>query len=111
MMLEMLIAASCTVGAYQQACQKAIEAGTKQTGFYQAVQKAEDAAQNKALTTATNTAGETPVMIAAIAAKTARDKAITYKFKRKAVPFFDTITTKVGYDKGMTTTVGFEWRF
>lgn len=108
MLIEMLIAASCASGQYNQACSKAMEAGTKQTGIYQNVDKAESMGKQEALKTVTNVAGETPAAVVGVAAKSYHDKGVTYSFKPVDVLSIDRITTRVG--KG-TGTLNFEWRF
>lgn len=111
MLIEMLIAASCVSGPYKEACSKAMEASAKQTGIYQNVGKAEDMTQQKALNTVTNTTGEAPVAVVGFAAKTYRDKAITYKLRpRKFLPV-DAITTQVGVQNGGQGSLNLEWRF
>ena len=111
MLIEMLIAASCVSGPYKEACSKAMEASTKQTGIYQNVIKAEEYTEKKALTTVTDTTGEAPVAVIGFAVKTYRDKAITYKIKPKKYLPIDAITTQVGTQNGGTGSLNLEWRF
>lgn len=112
MLIEMLIAAACANGGvYQEACKKAMEAGSKQSGVYQTAQKTEEYAGNKTLNTVTSVTGEAPVAVAAFGFKTYKDKAIVYKIKAKQYLPVDTITTKIGADQGGNGSVNLEWRF
>lgn len=104
MLIELLIAASCANGHYTEACSKAIEAGTKQTGVYQTAEKAEDLTKQGA----SKTVGETPVAVAGIAAKSYKDKNVTYTFQPMNVLDMDRITTSVGKGSG---SVNFGWSF
>lgn len=111
MILELLIAASCSSqGIYQNACSKALEAGTKQYGFYQNVDQVEQYTSKTVYKTVTGVTGETPWVVTAVAVKAYRDKAISYGFNPKVLSM-DRITTKVGSQDGGNGSVNFEWRF
>lgn len=108
MLIEMLIALSCASGQYHEACSKAVEAGTKQTGVYQNTEKAEDLTKQQAVKTVTNVAGETPAAVIMVAARGYKDKGFTYTFKPANVLSIDRITTKVEKGSG---TINFGWSF
>lgn len=103
MLLEMLFVMSCKDAGNQQACEKAMEAGTKQYKVYQSWEQAESSTK-KLVTDAT---GSTVWAAAGMGYKTYKDKGITYSFKPKDV-FVDKITTKAGVSNG---SVNLEWKF
>lgn len=105
MLLEMLFAMSCRDIDNQQACEKAMEAGSKQYEVYQTWNKAENIVKAKV----TSATGETAWVVAAVGYKTYKDKAVTYSFQPNV--FVHKITTKVGYAHGGTGSVNLEWRF
>jgi hypothetical protein len=108
MLMELLIAASCSGAVNHEACSKAVQAGTMQVGLYDNVANAEKIAQTAATKEIERTVGKTPAVLVGSAAKIYKDKAVTYSFKPTDVLSIDNVTTQVGQDKG---SLSLEWRF
>lgn len=103
MMLEILFALSCKSTGNELACQKALEAGSKQSEVYQSLEKAEGIAKTHVM----QVTGERAWGVAFVGWKVYKDRAVTYTLKPKVL--VDDVKFKAGYDK--TGSVAFEWRF
>lgn len=108
MLIEMLIAASCAGATQHEACSKAVEAGTKQYGVYQNVDKAEDLTKKEAVHKVDDVAGAAPAAVVGFVAQGYHDKGFRYSFKPGDVLDVDKVTTQVGKGNGSLV---FEWRF
>lgn len=108
--LESLIMTSCLglIGDAQVACNKAIEAGMKQSGVEASSNQAEDVYVRKADTEAHSVLGTDYNLVAAtvFVVKTASDRSVSF-----GLPTFkvcDKISAQVGADK---SALNMEWKF
>lgn len=96
-------------GNGEQACQKAMEAGSKQSGIEQNVNKFEKTVERKATYKATDLLGKAAIDVVGgglFLAKTVVDKSV--QFNVPTLGTCDKITNKVGVDK---YSVQMEWGF
>lgn len=83
-------------GLYNEACNKAAEAGTKQTGVYQTLADGETKTMIYATEMGVNKLGKTTMEVGAAGVflyRAYRDKAVTFKLKR--VPLADSMTSQI----------------
>jgi hypothetical protein len=98
-----------TSGNSHDACTKALDAGSKQTGIEQDVNKVEDTVSKKADKKARELVGDTGMTVGAVvggAGKAVADKAIVLRFPVFLPSMF--ISTQVGVQKSL---LGLEWKY
>lgn len=106
-----LITSACIglSGAHQQACEKAIEAGSKQTGLEQSVDQIQKMVERKANNKAKDIIGKSGMDIAGggiFLVKTAIDKSV--KINLPTLGICDRISTQVGVNQN---SMQMEWGF
>lgn len=109
--MTVLIASACIglSGNKQQACEKALEAGSKQTGIEQNVDKFQKVVERKAKDGAEDVIGKDGVDVVGggvFVAKTIVDRSV--KFNAPTFDLCDRVTSQVGIDK---YSVELEWGF
>lgn len=109
--MEAIIIASCLglSGNQRDACVKALEAGSKQTGVEQKVNNIEDKVSKTADKDARAIVGDTGMEVGAsvgFIAKAAIEKSATFRFPVFRPAMY--LNTQIGVEK---STLGLEWKF
>lgn len=109
--MSLMIVSACLSfnGQGKEACEKALEAGSKQSGIEQNVNQAQDRLEDKAKKNAKDLLGDTTMDVVGgtvFLAKTISDKSV--KFSLPTMGLCDKITNEVGPDKYQLQMV---WRF
>jgi uncharacterized surface anchored protein len=111
MFLDMLFALTCQDfrRVDQEACRKAIEAGSKQSGMYQTITQIQDHATKTVEKVAVNAVGEEALAYPVVVAKVYRDQAVSYGFTPKHILGIDRIETTVNFNG--SGSMNLKWSF